>query len=70
MILIPNIKPAIKKAGKISQPKKTIIPIKIIKISARKPIKIKKLLKMVPKIREIKLEKKASRYLLASKPLP
>jgi hypothetical protein len=56
--------------GNTSHPKKIIAPAKIIKISTKNPINIKKLLTTAPKIREIKLEKKASRYLLISKPLP
>lgn len=56
--------------GNTNHPKKIIAPAKIMKISAKSPIKIKKLLIITPKIREIKLEKKASRYLLISKPLP
>jgi len=67
---MPKINPAIKRAGKTSQPKNTIIPPRIIKISAKSPIKIKKLLRIAPKIRKIKLEKKASKYLPASKPFP
>ncbi len=67
---MPKINPAIKRAGKISQPKNTIIPAKIIKASAKSPIKIKKLLRIAPKIRKIKLEKRASKYFPISKPFP
>ena len=39
MILIPSIKPAIKRAGKISQPRKIITPAKIIKRAEEGPLK-------------------------------
>ena len=56
--------------GKTNHPKKIEIPAKIIKISNNNPIIIKKNLKIAPKIREIKLETKASKYFPISNPLP
>jgi hypothetical protein len=57
-------------AGKINQPKNTITPRKIIKTSTKSPIIIKINLTIAPRTREIKLEKKTSKYLPMSKPLP
>jgi len=67
---MPKIKPAIKRAGKTNQLRNTIAPAKMIKISTKTPTNIKKLLKTAPKIRKIRLEKKASKYLPISKPRP
>lgn len=69
-MLIPNIKPAIKRAGNINQLMNTAIPARIMKTSAIKPITITKLFIIAPKILKIKLEKRASRYFGRSKPLP
>ena len=55
--------------GNINHPKNTKKPAKIIKISTKTPIKIKKILIIAPKIREIKFEKKTSKYIPISKPL-
>jgi len=70
MVVNPKITPAIKRAGKISHPKKIIIPPKNMKISIKRPITIKIILIIAPKMREIKLEKNASRYLGMSRPRP
>jgi len=56
--------------GKTNHPKKIEKPAKIIKISNKIPIIIKKHLKIVPKIRKIKFEKNASKYFPISNPLP
>lgn len=56
--------------GNTNHPNNIITPAKIIKISAKSPIKIKKLLRIAPKIRKIKLEKEASRNFPTSNPLP
>jgi len=60
--LKPNIKPKIKRIGKMSQPKNIIAPAKIIKISNMSPKNIKKILIIAPNIREMKLEKITSKY--------
>jgi predicted esterase YcpF (UPF0227 family) len=70
IILKPKINPKIKMAGKINQPKNKTEPKIKIKISEKIPIKIKTLLTIAPKIREIILEKNASAYLLRSNPRP
>jgi len=62
--------PKIKRMGKNNHPKNIIIPLKNIKISIKSPISIKILLTIAPKILEIKLEAKASKYLPISKPRP
>jgi len=59
----------IKRIGKTIQPKNNIAPAKIIKTSAKTPIIIRKILKTAPKIREIKLEIKTSKYFPTSNPL-
>ena len=53
----PKIKPTIKRIGKTNQPKNIINPTKMIRISAKIPIIIRKNLKTAPKILEIRLEK-------------
>lgn len=67
MILNPKYSPYIKKAGRNNQLKNTIIPIKNIKISIKRPTIIKINLTIAPITRENKLEKKVSRYPLISK---
>lgn len=63
-----KIRPKISKAGRTSQPTRIKSPAKIVKISAKIPRKIRKILKTAPKIREIKLEKKTSKYFPRSNP--
>ena len=48
--------------------KSIIIPAKIIRISTKKPINIKKNLKIAPMTRDIRLEIKISKYLPISNP--
>jgi hypothetical protein len=67
--LKPKIKPAIKIPGPINQPIKITAPAKNIKISTKIPKIIRKILKTAPKIREVKLEIKTSKYFPISNPL-
>ena len=68
--LIEKYKPEIIKIGRKIQTKNIIVPKIKIKISLKIPIEIKKVLIIAPKTREIKLEKKASKYLQGSNPRP
>jgi hypothetical protein len=70
MILKPKIKPIIKIMGIINHPKKTMRPAKNTKISAKRPIIIKKLLIIAPRKQKIRLAKNTSKYLPMSKPRP
>ena len=45
-------------------------PIRIIKTSTKSPVKIRAILIIAPKVREIKLEIRASNHLFISNPLP
>lgn len=56
--------------GKTTHPKNITIPLKIIKISTKRPIIIKITLIIAPKTRESKLEKRTSKYLPTSNPFP
>jgi hypothetical protein len=67
---MPKYKPKIIKTGRKIQPKNKIRPKKTMKVSLKIPIKIKIALIIAPKTREIKLEKKASKYREISKPRP
>lgn len=66
---MPNKNPATNKNGRTIQPKKMIAPAKIMKTCAKRPAIIKTILTSAPKTREIKLEKKTSKYLLNRNPL-
>ena len=57
------------KNGNKNHDKRKTAPAKNINISAKIPIKIKRLLITAPKVLEIKLEKKTSEYFAKSKPL-
>ncbi len=61
-IFNPNTNPAINKIGNTNHPKNIIIPVKIIRISIKSPIKIKKTLNINPITRENKLETKTSNH--------
>ena len=48
--------------------KSIIMPAKIIRISTKRPVNIKKNLKIAPMVRDIRLEIKISKYLPRSNP--